>query len=198
VAVITFASGERGADDRTDRGNLIFHLDKLAAEPGQPRGQMLGDLRRGGDWVAGIKIEPGVKGCFHARFVALDKLDGFSHDALLLGFHFDGEIGASQLAEPAANAVLGPRDRHLVLFIQFEHLLGAELYADPAPLAPVAVDVVLFQLRFGHCSSPAACTDSIEFRSTIQLIWTRCLLDMIQVAGVTTLTSLSSMENIEF
>jgi hypothetical protein len=83
----------------------------------------------------------------------LNKFDGLAHGfALFLGKNFDGQIRTPEFAEFAADAVLGPNRYRLLPVIQLQNLFGAEFHADPASLAPVPVDDVLFQFGFSHSS----------------------------------------------
>jgi hypothetical protein len=77
------------------------------------------------------------------------RLFGFGFD-----FDFDGEVGAPDLTELAANAVLGPGRNRLVLLVEFQDIFRAEGHADAAPLAPILVDVMLLQFRSGHFGNP--------------------------------------------
>ena len=80
------AAGQRGADDGAQRGDLVLHLDELAADLRQAVGQEFGDFGRGGDRVARKKIEPRVQGSLHAGFVALNEFYGVPHGSFTPGF----------------------------------------------------------------------------------------------------------------
>src|SRR4030042_2000931 len=73
--------------------------------------------------------------------------------SILLRQYLDRQIRAPQFAQLAANAILRPCRHHLVLIVQFQHLLGAKMHANPAPLAPVAIDHMLLQLQLSHMPS---------------------------------------------
>jgi hypothetical protein len=62
----------------------------------------------------------------------------------LLGSYFNGEIGASNFTELAADAVFRSCSHDLFLVVEFENRLGAEFDADAAALAPLSVDEVFF------------------------------------------------------
>jgi hypothetical protein len=64
--------------------------------------------------------------------------------ALFLGFDFYGNVGAPQLTEFATDAIFSPDNTDLFPVIQGKNLFGAELDANPAPLAPVQINVVFF------------------------------------------------------
>jgi hypothetical protein len=83
----------------------------------------------------------------------LNKFDGFAHGfALFLGKNFDGQIRTPEFAEPAADTVLGPSRNRLFPVIQLQNIFGTEFHADPASLAPVPVNDMLFQFGFSHSS----------------------------------------------
>ena len=64
-------AGQRGADDGGDGGDLVLHLDEVAAHRGQAAGEDLGDLGRGRDGVAGEEARAGGDGPLGDRLVAL-------------------------------------------------------------------------------------------------------------------------------
>jgi len=69
---------------------------------------------------------------------------------LFEGVHFNREIGASELAHPATDAILGASGKHFAVS-QLEHLLRAECHADIAALAVVLPnDMEKFFLWFCH------------------------------------------------
>jgi hypothetical protein len=60
---------------------------------------------------------------------------------LFLGF-FDlyCQIRAPEFAQPACDAVFGPDCPGFAVFVQFQHLFGAEMNTDTAPFAPVGIN----------------------------------------------------------
>jgi hypothetical protein len=79
--------------------------------------------------------------------VALNESNVVIHDKALCHFvvlndDFNGQVGASELAQLAADAVFGPCGENLVLVIELEYRFGAEVHADAASLAPLPVDEV--------------------------------------------------------
>jgi len=61
---------------------------------------------------------------------------------IVLSDDLDGQVGASEFAQLAADTVFGPCGDNLVLVIELKHRFGAEVHADAAPLAPLPVDEV--------------------------------------------------------
>jgi hypothetical protein len=67
-------------------------------------------------------------------------------------WHFNGQIGTSELTEPATDAILDPYGNGFFLDIEFQDALWAERHAYAASLAPLAVDQEFsqFSLVFPH------------------------------------------------
>src|SRR4030042_3132544 len=91
--------------------------------------------------------------------------------SLLLRLYLDCQIRAPQFAQFAANAILRPGRHHLIVFIQFQNLLGTKMHTNPAPLAPVAIDHMRLELQLRHMPScpvkiPNRGTSMRCFRST--------------------------------
>jgi len=76
--------------------------------------------------------------------------------ALFFGFYFNGNVGAPHLTEFTTNAIFGPDNTDLFPVIQRKNFFGAKLDANPAPFAPVQVDVVFFQLWLSHYQNSSA------------------------------------------
>ena len=72
-------AGQGGTDDGRHRGDLVLHLDEVAAHLGQAARQHLGDLGRGRDRVAGKEATAGGDGALGAGFVALQKAAWLGH-----------------------------------------------------------------------------------------------------------------------
>jgi hypothetical protein len=51
-----------------------------------------------------------------------------------------GQVRAAKFAEPASNAILGPHRIRLAVAVEFKNLLGTEVDADAASLAPFFID----------------------------------------------------------
>jgi len=86
----------------------------------------------------------------------LDEFDLTAHKiGLILTNDFDGQIRASELAKPAADAVLRPRRHDFFFIIQVEHVFWAKMHAYAAALAPIPLYTMLFNfwLVFWHLDS---------------------------------------------
>ena len=68
----------------------------------------------------------------------------------ILGDDFDGQIGATQFAHLAGDALFGANGYGLILVVQFKNLFGAKGHAYSATLAPLTIDLMLLELLFCH------------------------------------------------
>ncbi len=130
----------RAADDGGHAGDLVFHLDELAAHPGQFTGEHLGHLGGGGDGVTGIEAATRSNGPQRNGLVALHQFD--SHLRLLFQFpDHDRQVGAMGVTKMAGGTFFR-RDHAGVLLsgVHGEDLGRAELHADAAAFTPLCVD----------------------------------------------------------
>ena len=77
-AVIAFAPATLAPMTAPMRADFVFHLDELAAQPGQPFGHQLGDLGGGRDGVAGEEAHAGGQRPLDQGLVALHQF-GLAH-----------------------------------------------------------------------------------------------------------------------
>jgi len=134
-------AGQRGADDRAHRGDLVLHLDELAALFRQPGRQQFGNLGGGSNRVAGEKIDPGIERPLDTGLVTLDKHQFFTHrfhpqQLFRLPDRGSGIHTTGSKCNPRAGL---PPPFHVV---QFQHVLGAEPHTDAAALAPFTINQV--------------------------------------------------------
>ena len=83
VAVSALVPASEAPHDGRHRGDLVLHLDEVAAHLGQAAREHLGDLGRGRDRVAGEEARAGGDGALGDRFVALQE-DGVAEASVVL------------------------------------------------------------------------------------------------------------------
>ena len=110
------------------RGNLVFHLDELAADLRQLLGEYLGYLGRGGDGIAREELGPSCERSEGTGFIAVPQYDfarfhetnTFSLTPSLGRIDLDGHVGTMLLALLATRALLAFDESRQELVVEFE------------------------------------------------------------------------------